>query len=563
MPVGSIFSPSSVTVNRFFIRNRFFHTNSFSFGQLTGVFYPPSTTQNTGVFYRSQNTYHTIRPTMNKVGKWSLENMNVNVKNTSYAVRGAILDRAMELNKMLNTNAKNPGKAALEKTELPFDSLIYCNIGNPQSLRQQPITFVRQVLSLVLNPDLIEESKYPSDVIARAKRYLADQAVGAYSNSQGMITCREEVANFITQRDETFDNPANPENIFLGNGASDGVRNVMQSLVRAPFDKESGQKLYNDGCLVPIPQYPLYSALTTLLDGSLVPYYLEEESGWSMNIEHLRKQLKDARESGICVRGIVIINPGNPTGQVLDIDNMKKIVELCLEENIVLMADEVYQENIYNTKTPFTSFRKVCHDMGPEVWNNIQLISFHSVSKGYFGECGLRGGYFELVGIDEEIKKQLYKLASISLCSNTVGQMVAGMMCNLPKLGEPSYPLFLEQKTSILESLDRRSKKLTAMLNSMPGISAQNSDGAMYSFPSITLPQKFIQEAQSQGKVPDALYCMNLLEATGIVVVPGSGFGQQSDTWHFRTTFLPPEDQMDAVLERFKTFHLKFMESYK
>merc|ERR1712146_330801 len=130
---------------------------------------------------------------------------------------------------------------------------------------------------------------------------------------------------------------------------------------------------------------------------------------------------------------------------------MKKIVDLCIEENIVLMADEVYQENIYNSKTPFTSFRKVCHDMGPDVWNNIQLISFHSVSKGYFGECGLRGGYYELVGIDEEIKKQLYKLASISLCSNTIGQMVTGMMCNLPKVGDPSYPLFIEQKNKILE----------------------------------------------------------------------------------------------------------------
>merc|ERR1719387_2853221 len=126
------------------------------------------------------------------------------------------------------------------------------------------------------------------------------------------------------------------------------------------------------------------------------------------------------------------------------------------------------------------------------------------------------------------------------------------MMCNLPKVGDPSYPLFIEQKNKILESLDRRSKKLTAMLNSLPGISAQNSNGAMYSFPSITLPEKFIQEAESQGQVPDALYCMNLLEATGIVVVPGSGFGQHSGTWHFRTTFLPPEDQMDAVLERFK-----------
>ena len=104
---------------------------------------------------------------------------------------------------------------------------------------------------------------------------MASQAPGAYSNSQGIKAVRDEVARFIEQRDGFA---ADPEDIFLTNGASEGVRNVMVSLLRS---KAEG---YNDGVLVPIPQYPLYSALTTLLNGNLVPYYLSEEDGWALTV---------------------------------------------------------------------------------------------------------------------------------------------------------------------------------------------------------------------------------------------------------------------------------------
>ena len=110
-----------------------------------------------------------------------------------------------------------------------------------------------------------------------------------------------------------------------------------------------------------------------------------------------------------------------------------------------------------------------------------------------------------------------------------------------------------------MESLKRRATKLVAGLNALEGVTCNQPQGAMYAFPSITLPPKAIAAAEAAGKVPDTFYALALLEATGIVVVPGSGFGQKKDTWHFRTTFLPPESDMDAVVDRMTKFHVDFM----
>jgi alanine transaminase len=104
--------------------------------------------------------------------------------------------------------------------------------------------------------------------------------------------------------------------------------------------------------------------------------------------------------------------------------------------------------------------------------------------------------------------------------------------------------------------------KLEAALNSLPGMSCQPLTGSMYAFPTITLPAGAIAAADAAGKTADVYYALQMLEATGIVMVPGSGFGQKDGTWHFRTTFLPPEDEMDGVIERLSAFHKSFMDKY-
>jgi len=330
------------------------------------------------------------------------------------------------------------------------------------------------------------------------------------------------------------------------------VEFLLKILLRGP----------DDGVLVPIPQYPLYSAALALMQAQLLPYELDEDAGWSLPLPELEKSLAEARAAGVSPRSLVVINPGNPTGNCLPLENMQQIVRFCVKEGLVLMADEVYQENIYQGAAPFHSFKKVASGLGAEA-KALQLVSFHSVSKGFLGECGMRGGYFELLGFDAEVQAQLLKLVSIGLCSNVMGQVAVGLMVKPPQPGEASHPKYVSERDTIMESLKRRATKLVAGLNALEGVTCNEAQGAMYAFPSITLPPKAQAAAEAQGKAPDTYYALALLETTGIVVVPGSGFRQKKDTWHFRTTFLPPETDMDSVIAQMGTFHADFMATHK
>ncbi|WVZ66699.1 hypothetical protein U9M48_015888 [Paspalum notatum var. saurae] len=476
----------------------------------------------------------------------SLDTINPKVLKCEYAVRGEIVTHAQNLQQELQKNPES----------LPFDEILYCNIGNPQSLGQQPVTYFREVLSLCDHPALLDKSEthalYSSDAIERAWQILEKipgRATGAYSHSQGIKGLRDEIAAGIAARDGFH---ASGDNIFLTDGASPAVHMMMQLLI-------SSEK---DGILCPIPQYPLYSASIALHGGSLVPYFLDEETGWGLEVDELKKQLEEARSKGITVRALVVINPGNPTGQVLSEENQKKIVEFCKNEGLVLLADEVYQENIYVEDKQFHSFKKVARSLG-YTDDDLPLVSFQSVSKGYYGECGKRGGYMEITGFSPEVREQIYKVASVNLCSNVSGQILASLVMNPPKAGDESFESFMVEKDGILSSLARRAKALEEAFNSLEGITCNKAEGAMYLFPRLHLPQKAIGAAQAAGTAPDAYYAKRLLEATGIVVVPGSGFGQVPGTWHFRCTILPQEDKIPAIISRFKEFHEKFMDEYR
>eukprot|EP00743_Colponemidia_sp_Colp-15_P001019 GILK01001125.1.p1 GENE.GILK01001125.1~~GILK01001125.1.p1 ORF type:complete len:514 (-),score=88.66 GILK01001125.1:119-1618(-) len=473
------------------------------------------------------------------------DNINHLVKQADYAVRGEVVIKAMEHAKTLRSGSHS----------LPFRELIFCNIGNPQELGQQPITFNRQVLSLCAYPDLLRASLpgsvFERDAIDRAKEFLrrVPSGIGAYSASQGLEVVRENVAKFIARRDGF---PSNPDDIFISDGASASVDLSLRVMIRDEFD----------GIMVPIPQYPLYSASISLCGGTRVSYYLDEAKNWGLSTTELYRSLKEARAKGVNSRALVIINPGNPTGQCLDKENMREIVQFCAEENLVLLADEVYQENIYKPNSQFHSFKKVAWEMGSP-YQNLELISFHSVSKGFLGECGLRGGYMEICGIDDRVRAEMYKLASISLCSNIQGQLMVDLMVNPPKEGEASYSRYAAERDEILQSLKRRALILADGLNKLEGVRCNPVEGAMYAFPSITLPPKAIAAAKAANKQPDTFYVLQLLNETGVVVVPGSGFGQVEGTWHFRTTILPPEDKMQAVIQRMTQFHKQFMDKYR
>ncbi|PSS07279.1 Alanine aminotransferase [Actinidia chinensis var. chinensis] len=476
----------------------------------------------------------------------TLETINPKVLKCEYAVRGEIVTLAQQLQEELKVN---PGSH-------PFDEILYCNIGNPQSLGQQAITFFREVLALCDHPAILDKSEtqgiFSADAIERAWQILDQipgRATGAYSHSQGIKGLRDTIAAGIEARDGF---PADPNDIFLTDGASPAVHMMMQLLIRSE----------NDGILCPIPQYPLYSASIALHGGTLVPYYLDEATGWGLEISELKKQLEAAKSKGITVRALVVINPGNPTGQVLAEGNQREIVKFCKEESLVLLADEVYQENIYVPDKQFHSFKKISRTMGYGD-NDISLVSFQSVSKGYYGECGKRGGYMEVTGFSPEIREQIYKVASVNLCSNISGQILASLVMSPPKVGDESYESYSAEKDGILSSLARRAMTLEDALNSLEGVTCNRAEGAMYLFPRIHLPLKAIKTAEAEKTAPDAFYCRRLLNATGIVVVPGSGFGQVPGTWHFRCTILPQEDKIPAVVSRLTDFHKGFMDEFR
>lgn len=451
-----------------------------------------------------------------------------------YAVRGTIYIEAQK--------RKASGK-----------EVIFTNIGNPHSLGQKPITFPRQVLSLVSYPQLLDNPDagklFPADAIERAKTYLANLpgGSGAYQDSRGNMHVRKEVAEFIEQRDG---HPAVPDHIFLSDGASPAIQRCLNMLIRNE----------DDAILLPTPQYPLYSASVALLGGEILGYNLLEEHEWSLSIDNLNDLVADAKKRGKTVRALVVINPGNPTGTVLPRENMEEIARWAAENRVVLMADEVYQTNVYG-KRPFVSFKKVVREMG-DMGNKVELFSFHTVSKGVFGECGRRGGYLEATNIHPKALDELYKVYSIGLSSNVDGQLMVGLMVNPPKSGDPSYELYKKECRETYESLKRRAEMITVAFNSLEGVSCQPVEGALYAFPRIRLPDSAVKEAEERDMTPDLFYCLELLHATGICAVPGAGFGQEEGTFHFRTTILPQEDVMPRVIDLFTSFHKDFIQRY-
>lgn len=319
---------------------------------------------------------------------------------------------------------------------------------------------------------------------------------------------------------------------------------------------------FYSGIMIPIPQYPIYSATIDRFGGTQVGYYLDENKGWNMNVAELERALAQAKKDGVDVNSFVLINPGNPTGQVLNKKAIQDILKFCSKHKLVLLADEVYQENVYSKDAEFYSCRRAARDIGLDE-SGLELVSFHSTSKGLYGECGRRGGYMELMGFDSAVRDQLYKLASSHLCSNTPGQIMTSLMVNGPKKGDASYEKHESEKNAIFESLAKRASIVSDGFNKIPGFSCQTVAGSMYCFPRVEMPQGAIKYAKKTGMPVDTLYAVSLLEKTGICVVPAAGFGQEEGRHGFRTTFLPSEEEMVRVVDAVRDHYTAFCNEYK
>ncbi|KAM9167086.1 alanine aminotransferase 1 isoform 1-T1 [Mergus octosetaceus] len=469
--------------------------------------------------------------------------MNPAVRRVEYAVRGPIVTRALQLEQELRQGVPKP-----------FTEVIKANIGDAHAMGQKPITFLRQVAALCLCPELLLQDLFPEDAKARARRLLdacAGHSAGAYSASPGIEAIRQDVARFLERRDGV---PARPQDIFLATGASDAIVSILKLLV-------CGEGAERAGVLVPVPQYPLYSAALAELGAVQLGYLLAEERAWALDIAELRRVLGEGRRR--CrPRALCVINPGNPTGQVQSREDIEAVIKFAYEERLFLLADEVYQDNVYAEGAAFHSFKKVLAQLGPPYADAVELASFHSISKGFAGECGFRGGYVEVVNMDPEVQQQLAKLVSVRLCPPVPGQIILDAVVNPPQPGEPSYEGFMAEKQAVLSALAQKAKLTQEIFNRTPGIRCNPVQGALYAFPRIELPPRALQAAQAQGQAPDMFFCMRLLEETGICVVPGSGFGQKEGTFHFRMTILPPADKLQVLLQKLSAFYTKFVKEF-
>ena len=464
----------------------------------------------------------------------TMQNINPNLIEAEYQVRGVTVIRSAQIAQEIANGSK----------DYAFEKLIQLNIGNPQSLGQLPITFPREVIGCLFSN--ISQNK---DAVNRAEYYKKElSGIEGYTHYTGMACIRRNVARFIRQRDSC---EVDKEDIMLSNGAGGGIRLVLETLLNSK----------DDAVMTPIPQYPLYSAAIRLHGCHLAGYNLDEDNKWGMDLNNIQEVYKKHYNLGQKLKAFVVLNPGNPTGNILSEENIQDMIKFCYDHKMAIIADEVYQNNIYDETKQFHSLRKVLSKM-PHPYNQTMLFSFNSVSKGYYGECGLRGGYLDMFNVPDVMKSNLLKLKSLEICPNIIGQLSMDLLIKPPTIFDSSEETVnkyrLETQENLL-NLKEKANLLSEKLNSMERFTCNKIEGAMYAFPKIDMSEKVIKEAKNKNIQPDLYYCLELLEKTGIILVPGSGFGQKEGTHHIRiTNLVNPKAEMVRVLERVEEFNRGF-----
>lgn len=208
----------------------------------------------------------------------TLDTLNPHIKKMEYAVRGPIVQRAVQIQDELNAGEQKP-----------FTEVVRANIGDCHATGQQPLTFIRQVLALCTYPSLVDDPHFPTDTKEKAVRILdgcGGYSLGAYTESGGIRVIRQDVADYITKRDG---HKSEWENISLSTGASECIKSVLSLLNSAGPNGEM------PGVMVPIPQYPLYSATLAEYNMHQIGYYLDEASHWSLSNEELHRALDSAK----------------------------------------------------------------------------------------------------------------------------------------------------------------------------------------------------------------------------------------------------------------------------
>ena len=331
-----------------------------------------------------------------------------------------------------------------------------------------------------------------------------------YTESKGIFPARKAIMQYYQL--QNLPN-LNIENIFLGNGVSEMIIMSMQALLNA-----------GDEMLVPSPDYPLWSAAVNLAGGKAVHYGCKEEEGWIPDLEDMRAKITPR------TRGIIVINPNNPTGAVYPRSVLEQIVELAREFGLMLFSDEIYDHLIMDD-IEFTSIASLAPDLF--------CATFNGLSKSY-RVTGFRSGWLVFSGDVERGRDYISGinlLASIRLCPNAPAQHIIQTCIG----GYQSVREFVEPGGRIYEQRDY----VYQMLSAIPGISVVKPQAAFYIFP------KYDKERFDFAGDED--FALQLLKEENVLVVPGSGFDHRGDD-HFRIVYLPEISTLRTVGKRLTRF---------
>ncbi|KAF7665940.1 hypothetical protein LDENG_00127390 [Lucifuga dentata] len=201
-----------------------------------------------------------------------------------------------------------------------------------------------------------------------------------------------------------------------------------QNIVSLLVNRKSSPRT---GVVVPVPSCSITNKAMLGLGAAIMPYYLNEEQGWELEIDELHRARESAK--GVCnLVALYVTNPGNSAGNVQSRKSVEEVIQFVSEKKLFPLADEVYQESVYGERCEFVSYKRVLAEMGPPHSDTVELASFHSASKGIMGECGLRGGYVELVNLDPTVMKYTYILFSKDRCASVPDQIALDLMANSP-----------------------------------------------------------------------------------------------------------------------------------
>ena len=366
----------------------------------------------------------------------------------------------------------------------------------------------------VLKLNIGDPNAYDFDTPQHIKDALykaANNGYNGYAPSEGYPELRQAIIQREKRRNSVnYDS----EDVCV----TTGVTEALQILLNASLDP-------NDELLIPGPTYPQYTLITRVNDALPIPYRCIEEESWQPDVDQIRKKISNR------TKGIVVINPNNPTGALYPKQVIKEILDIAGEYQVPVISDEIYDDLTFDGKQYATA----------TLAKDVPVITFNGFSKVYLMP-GWRVGYvlFHHSGELNEIQDAFMRIARSRLCASSVCQRACIQALNGPQ------DHIEETNKKLRERRDFSYKRL----NEIEGISTAKPDGAFYIFPKI--------EAMEKGLwTDDKAFVLDLLHEAHVLTVHGSGFCTTFGKGHFRAVILPPLETLEKAFDKLETFMKK------